>query len=454
MRYRWPEDTQLTQVVLSVEQEVCSLCQRHLHVCDHRFHPILSLQGPLQLVCKLAHCPDPCCAAHCHTQCPLAETQITLPYWLIGWDVFSWLGFRRFRRHWSIPQLQSELKDSYGIRLSDDAISGYLKRYRCMVAARHQDAALLAEHYQDIPSLVLTIDGLQPEKGHETLYVVRELRGKRVWFAEALLSSSTDEVRRLITTAKNWAQQLGKPVELWMSDKQDAFVQGIEAEFPSVPHRYCQNHFLRDLAKPVLEKDSHQKVQMRQKVRGLRAIEKQVLQDRRQAQAEREAAHAATAVSAPVGGTASASSGVQSQTSGVVAADASAASTAACGATDALERADAATATVEPLAASATTAKDSQALVEPGGDEAGQVVLDYCGAVRGLLNDDQGGPLHPPGLRMAEALQQVRTSLQKNLEAKKGGAVRSSWANSRAASTGDCKRSPRSRSRSRSMSKR
>ena len=63
MRYRWPEDTQFTQVVLSVEQETCSVCQRRLHVCDHRFHPILSLQGPLQLVCKLAHCPDPDCPA-------------------------------------------------------------------------------------------------------------------------------------------------------------------------------------------------------------------------------------------------------------------------------------------------------------------------------------------------------------------------------------------------------
>jgi hypothetical protein len=36
-----------------------------------------------------------------------------------------------------------------------------------MVAARHQDQALLAEHYKDIASLVLTIDGLQPEKGHK-----------------------------------------------------------------------------------------------------------------------------------------------------------------------------------------------------------------------------------------------------------------------------------------------
>src|SRR3954462_8386367 len=157
MRYRWPENTRFTEVVLTVEQEVCERCQHHLHVCDHRYHPILSLQGPLQLVCKLAHCPDRRSPARDHSLSPPAEAHIPLPYWLLGWDVFSWIGFRRFTRHWSIPQLQAELRDSFRIRLSDDAISGYLQRYRCMVAARHQDAALLKEPYQGIDKLVLTI---------------------------------------------------------------------------------------------------------------------------------------------------------------------------------------------------------------------------------------------------------------------------------------------------------
>jgi hypothetical protein len=448
MRYRWPEDTQFTEVVLTVEQEVCSECQRRLHVCDHRFHPILSLQGPLRLLCKLAHCPDPGCHAHRHTLSPLAEAQITLPYWLIGWDVFSWLGFRRFTRHWSIPQLQAELLDTYGIRLSDDALSGYLQRYRCMVAARHQDQALLAQHYQNIDRLVLTIDGLQPEKGHETLYVVRELRGKRVWFAEALLSSSADEVRRLIAKAKDWAGQLGKPVELWMSDKQDAFVAGIEAEFPEVPHRYCQNHFLRDLAKPLLEKDSHAKVQLRKKVRGLRDIERQVLDDRRAAQAEAEAI-SALALSASVGPTAKESLDSEHLTSSVVDAGGSVAGATDAGGTDAGE-AEA----VEPPAASETSVTASTAVAEASGDEGGQVVLDYCSTVRGILNDDQGGPLHPPGIRMAEALTEVRASLQRNLDAKKGGAARSSCSGSPAASTGGCKLLPPSKSRSKSTSKR
>jgi hypothetical protein len=260
--------------------------------------------------------------------------------------------------------IQSELLDDHGIRLSEDAIDQYIRRYQVMLAARQQDAESLRRQYESVPEIILCIDGLQPEKGHETLYVVRELTQKRVWFAEPLISATEDEVRRLIQKAKEWAESLGKPVGLWVSDKQDAFVKGIAAEFPDVPHRYCDNHFLRDLAKPVLEADSHAKVQMRKKVRGLRTIEQAVLQ-RQKAETK-----------------------------------------------DGLTP-DAPEATGTATAAAANL---SPAVVDP----AGSVVLDYCAAVRGILNDDQGGPLHPPGVRMAEALHEVHESLQRNLDAKKG----------------------------------
>jgi hypothetical protein len=325
----------------------------------------------VELLCKLARCPDPACPAHAHTLSPHAEAQFTLPWWTIGWDVFCWLGYRRFAHHWSIPQLQAELKDTHHISLSDDALAGYLRRYQTMVAARHQDAAQLATAYAKIDALVLTIDGLQPEKGHETLYVVRELQAKRVWFAEPLLSSTTAEIQRLIAKAKQWAELLGKPVVLWMSDKQEAFVQAIAAEFPAVAHRYCQNHFLRDVAKPMLDADSHAKVQMRRKVRGLRTIEQAIL-------AEQAAVAAAAPLMEPPGAE-------------------------------------------SPAQAAPTATTDLPAVALP---EASAVVLDYCSAVRGILNDDHGGPLQPPGLRMADALREVRGSLQRSVEAKKGGARR------------------------------
>ena len=389
MRPPWPDDTAFRRLVLDVESDRCDFCGAALHVCDHRFHRIHTLQGPLELVCRLAHCSDRLCPARGETLSPAAELALTLPWWLLGWDVFCWMGQRRFARHWSVPQIQAELQEAYHIDLCKDTLVNYLRRYQNLLAARQQDSQQLAQAYRRLKSLVLTIDGLQPEKGHETLYVVRELNAKRVWFGAALLSSTTDEVRRLLARARAWADRLGLPVRLWLSDKQDALVKGIAAEFPGVPHRYCQNHFLRDLAKPMLEQDSHAKVQMRKHVRGLRAIEREVLEQHRQAQAPSEAeqgvvprpAEAATPRPARVG----------------------------VGEGAAPERAPAGEA-VPPPGWGVSVPPTPTA-----NNAAAGVVLDYCAAVRGILNDDQGGPLHPPGLRMAEALSEVQESLQRNL---------------------------------------
>jgi hypothetical protein len=156
-------------------------------------------------------------------------------------------------------------------------------------------------------------------------------------------------------------------VQLWLSDKQDAFVQGIAAEFPDVPHRYCANHFLRDLAKPMWEADSHAKVQMRSKVRGLRTIEREILEQRRSAAAEPS------------------------------------------------------TPPLPEVVMTAQPSTNADPSTTPPPADASEVVLDYCSAVRGILNDDQGGPLQPPGLRMAEALEEVRASLQRNLDVKRPG---------------------------------
>jgi hypothetical protein len=147
-----------------------------------------------------------------------------------------------------------------------------------------------------------------------------------------------------------------------VSDKQDAFLTGIAAEFPGVPHHFCENHFLRDVAKPVLEQDRHAKVRMRSKVRGLRAIERAVLEERLPA--------------------------------------------------------------ADPPEVIPTDADEYSAANPEPVPAAGTVVLDYCAAVKGILNDDQGGPLHPPGLRMAGALREVRQSLERNLQRKKGGSLK------------------------------
>jgi len=227
MARRWPKDMAWKEVVLEVEDPWCAECGRRMHVRTHGHHRILTFEGPVHLIGKLVQCTDSACLNHHRTFGPEQALTWTMPRWMIGWDIFCWLGHRRFARHWSVPQLRLELLDSYDIALSEDAIEDYLQRYQCMVAARQQDPALLKKEYRATRHVMLSIDGLQPEKGHETLYVVRELRLERVWFAEALLSSATDEIRPLIIRARDWSERLNRPVRLWMSDKQDAFVKTI-----------------------------------------------------------------------------------------------------------------------------------------------------------------------------------------------------------------------------------
>ena len=260
------------------------------------------------------------------------------------------------------------MHDAFAIDLAVTGIANYIHRYQAMLAARQQDPEALRRHYHGADSLILSIDGLQPEKGHETLYVVRELTGKRVWFAEALLSATADEVRRLIAQAKQWAEDLGKPVALWISDKQDAFVTGIAAEFPAVPHRYCDNHFLRDLAKPVLEADSHAKVQMRKKVRGLRGIEQSVLNHRRD--------------SAPEG--------------------------------------------PPPPPAGSVVTEPSSVPIRPR-RMIRRATWSWTTAPRSAGSSTMTRAVHStrPGCEMADALDEVRQSIQRNLDAKKGGSRRS-----------------------------
>lgn len=370
----WPDDESVLHVNAGVEDARCIGCEQRGTADDLRRRKLRSLQGLMRLEVQIRVCSEPSCPEFGKRLGAGVEYAFAPPHWTVTWDLFAWMGQRRFARDWSIPQIRFELCDRFGLEVSDDWIEDYVRRYQVMLAGRESDIVRMRQEYADTDDVILTIDGLQPEKGHETLYVVRELRLGRAWFAEPLLSSSAAEVRRLFERAKKLAEALGKPVRCWMSDKQGAFLTGVAEVFPGVPHRYCNNHFLRDVAEPVLEKDSHAKVQMRRKVRGLRKIEKRMLSDAR----EEERAGERTSVTSETT-LASASSG--------------------------------------PAAASEET---SEKAANTSCTQR-RVVLDYCAAVRGILNNNQGGPLSPPGIRMDAALGEVQDSIERLVAPKKGG---------------------------------
>src|SRR5207237_9347255 len=73
MAYRWPAGTVFKRIDLDVEDRSCPVCDRAMHVCDHRYHHLWTLQGPTQVVNRLVRCPDPTCENRGQTFSPEAE---------------------------------------------------------------------------------------------------------------------------------------------------------------------------------------------------------------------------------------------------------------------------------------------------------------------------------------------------------------------------------------------
>ena len=200
--------------------------------------------------------------------------------------------------------------------------------------------------------------------------MVRELRRKRVWCAEPVVSSATQEVRRLLVVARQWAERLDQPVRGWMSDKPEACVTAIADACVGPPHRYGHNPFRRDLAPPVRDLDRRAQVKRRRQVRGLRAIARRVWAERR---------HVAAPESLPP------DERPKTEEAPRVAASEAAAPWASSAPSLVLRD------SAREAPGRATTGE------APVADEGGEGGLGYGAAVRGLLNDSQGGPLPPPG---------------------------------------------------------
>ena len=89
----------------------------------------------------------------------------------IGRDVIRGIGHRRSSRHRSIPQVR-RANDPFAVELAETGIANSIRRDQAMLAARRHD--------HGVYPLILSIDGLPPERGNEMLSVVRELTGTRV----------------------------------------------------------------------------------------------------------------------------------------------------------------------------------------------------------------------------------------------------------------------------------
>jgi hypothetical protein len=130
--------------------------------------------------------------------------------------------------------------------------------------------------------VILALDGLQPDVGHEVLWVIRDCLSGEILLAKSLLSARQQDLTTLLVQVRDAC-----PVAIAgvVSDGQHSIRKAVAQTFPGVPHQLCQFHYLREAARPIYEADRHAKKELKKKVRGVRAIERQ-MEARTDAEAE------------------------------------------------------------------------------------------------------------------------------------------------------------------------
>lgn len=121
--------------------------------------------------------------------------------------------------------------------------------------------------------VILAIDGMQPEIGHEVLWVIRDCLSGEILLAKTLLSSRNEDLVALLLEVTN---TLNVPIDGVVSDGQQSIRKAVRLALPRIAHGLCHYHYLKEAIIPIYEADRHAKKELKKKVRGLRDIERSV----------------------------------------------------------------------------------------------------------------------------------------------------------------------------------
>jgi len=272
------------QQFLEPLQTRCAECGVGLWVAYHNTRTVMTLAGLCRLILRIRRCPNAACPRYHQAYRPEEEGAWALPHSEFGLDVIALIGSLRYRERRSVPELHAELQRR-GVSIAERSVTHLLHRYEDLVALRLTETARLQERLRAQGEVVLAIDGLQPDVGHEVLWVLRDVRSGEVLLARSLLGGSQADLTPVLGEVRTALQATAVPIRGIITDGQHSLRQAVAAVFPGVPHQLCQFHYLREAARPIYEADRHAKKELKKHVRGVRPIER-ALEARSDTQAE------------------------------------------------------------------------------------------------------------------------------------------------------------------------
>ena len=259
----------------------CPHCHKRMWGDYDNHRTVVTLDGLLGLTLKVRRCHNAACAAFKRPFRPEAEGRYALPQHELGLDVSAHVGALRYREHRSIPEIHRHLGER-GLAVCERTVTNLLDRYDELLAVHLTADARLRKLLQAHKRVILAIDGLQPDAGHEVLWVSRDCLSGAILLARSPLSARQQDLAALLGEVNDG---LGVPVAGVVSDGQQSIRNAVAQALPEAAHQLCHFHYLREAAKPIYEADRHAKKELKKRVRGVRALERQV-EGRTDAEAE------------------------------------------------------------------------------------------------------------------------------------------------------------------------
>ena len=182
-----------------------------------------------------------------------------MPQHEFGLDVIAWVGLLRYQHHRSVPEIHEQLQQR-DVGISPRTVSNLLARYDELLAVKLGDSKRLKEILNQQQHVILAIDGLQPDMGHEVLWVIRDCLSGEILLAQTLLSAATEDLAALLKQVK---QALSVPVAGVISDGQQSIRKAVAQALPEVAHGLCHFHYLREADMLIYEAKSHAKKELK-----------------------------------------------------------------------------------------------------------------------------------------------------------------------------------------------
>ncbi len=162
----------------------CPECQHRLLARYNNFRTITTLDGVLRLTLAIRRCPNPDCPRFRQPYRPEAEPHFALPYYEFGLDVMALVGRLRHAEHRSIPEIHQHLTGR-GLVVAERTVTNLLDRYDELRALATADPKRLGPLLRQQRRVILAIDGLQPDVGHEVLWILRDCLSGEILLARA-----------------------------------------------------------------------------------------------------------------------------------------------------------------------------------------------------------------------------------------------------------------------------